>query len=673
MSRRRFLSLLILVWWLPILLGALSPAAALPSQSQLYLSVGQAEETPLAPEAEHAQCAALQQVIRRATDVGYATRCGALPLDPAEISTAQAAGQYRYHIALVRGVSHTARLSIENWRPRHEGDFEHAQWMICGDSEEALQTALQGLLSTFFRHDADPRTLPESLLLHGAQEVKLMSLKAGTLEVDEDNLAQHAFEVDWQRYQDELTRPRHFLRTSAEIVLLIGLGTANYWQDKPENQADFDLPPKLSSLGKKLSGEAVRLDNNKFLTNTFNHAFISGAGYYTVARSTGYGPFGSFLFSLAGSSVWEYLTEYLEFVSINDQIFTPIGGTVIGEVMFQLGEFFTTSADTPTNGALKWVFGTIPNLHRWLDDIPATRAATTDRFGLRNDIWHRFDLLAGGGVAGDTPIGEIRLKTQLIHLPGYGRRRGDISSWINSTLFTQMQVRSSFSADGLQDLTIFFKAMFLGYFRQHLTGPRDGPLSGYSLFIGLASAYELNTHEWSDTGIEDTYGVINLLGPSMDLTSYQGDLRLRMTMALYGDFAAIRAFAVDAFKQVGSLEGAKSVLRNRDYYFGLGLTARVQGTLQYDRLEVGMHGRYSYYDSIEGLDIDEETVTNDVETTDTIASVGTWITYEVMRAIIHVGFSYERRWRSGTAADGSVRARESETEDRFLGFLRFSF
>ena len=126
--------------------------------------------------------------------------------------------------------------------------------------------------------------------------------------------------------------------------------------------------------------------------------------------------------------MWEYLGEYLEYVSINDQIFTPLGGTAIGEVLYQLGEFFTTSANTPTNGVLKWIFGPFSNFHRWLDDTPARRTAKMDRFGFRQDIWHRFDLFAGVGVAGDTSIGEISAETQLVHLPGYGTQHGDISA-----------------------------------------------------------------------------------------------------------------------------------------------------------------------------------------------------------------------------------------------------
>ena len=517
-----------------------------------------------------------------------------------------------------------------------------------------------------------PQARPEFFLLDRPPGADPRPLYASTLERDSDDLGQRAFKAHWQRYQAEGTRPRHFLRASAENLFLLGIGSALYWHNAYAKDRDNDLPPRLSSLGKKLLGEAIRFDHNRFYTNAFEHP-MAGAGYYVATRSNGYGPFGSFLFSLAASSVWEYLGEYVEFVSINDQVFTPVGGAVIGEVFYQLSEFFAASADTPINSVLKWVFNPFSNVHRWLDDAPAIRAAEMDRFDFRQDIWHRFTLFTGVGMAGDTPIGEFHAETQLIHLPGYGARRGDVSAWLNGVLFTQMQFRSSFAESGVQDLSLFFKAMFLGYFRQRLGGPEEGTWRGFSVVIGPASAYELNTHEWSTTGIQDTYGVVHLLGPSIHFALYQGAVRLRMNMAAYGDFAAIRSFAVDAFKQRGSVEGAKSVLGLQDYYFGLGLTVRAQGALAYDRLAMGMHGRYSYYDSVEGLDIDEEEITNEVKTQDTIAAVGTWIRYEVISDLMNLAFSYERRWRAGMATDGNVRVKASETENRFIGSLLLLF
>jgi Domain of unknown function (DUF3943) len=487
-----------------------------------------------------------------------------------------------------------------------------------------------------------------------------------------DNPAQAAFDTEWERYKNPLPRQRHLLRTSSELALLLVGGTGWYWLQQDDNSRDWDLDPTLESLWKKITGEAVRLDDNRVYTNIFNHPF-TGAGYYLAARSNGYTALESFLFTLAASTVWEYFVEYLEIASLNDQVFSPVGGTVVGEVFYQLGEFFTTSADTKTNRILKWAFGAPQNIHRALDGTPVSRATSTDRFGFRNDIWHQFSLFGGVGVAGDTMIGEIGVESQIIHLPGYGTRPGKVSAAINDTMFTQLRVSSSFSASGLQDVSVFLKVMLFGYFHQHLTRMPNDMLSGYSLLIGPVTAYELNTHDWAGTDSNDVYGIIHILGPSMQLMYTQNTLRLRLIMDFSGDFAAIHSFAVDAFEQVGSLEFAKSVLREEHYYYAFGITARAQAMLTYGGVELGVSGRYSYYNSIEGLDRHQDDITNDVRTTDTMASLRTWLGYKIVHDFMHVTFSYERRWRSGTASDGTVSVSEAETEGRFLGALLFLF
>ena len=68
---------MLLVWCLSTLLGAVRPVGAQLSQPHLNLSVGQAQETRLTPEAEHILCAVLQQIIRQATEVDYTMRCEA--------------------------------------------------------------------------------------------------------------------------------------------------------------------------------------------------------------------------------------------------------------------------------------------------------------------------------------------------------------------------------------------------------------------------------------------------------------------------------------------------------------------------------------------------------------------------------------------------------------------
>ena len=70
------------------------------------------------------------------------------------------------------------------------------------------------------------------------------------------------------------------------------------------------------------------LDNDQFSVNQFLHPY-SGSIYYGLARSAGLTFWESFLYSVAGSFLWEMGGEKTP-PSINDMIATPIGGTFLG-------------------------------------------------------------------------------------------------------------------------------------------------------------------------------------------------------------------------------------------------------------------------------------------------------------------------------------------------------
>jgi hypothetical protein len=73
------------------------------------------------------------------------------------------------------------------------------------------------------------------------------------------------------------------------------------------------------------------------------------------------------------------------------------------------------------------------------------------------------------------------------------------------------------------------------------------------------------------------------------------------------------------------------------------------------------------------LDRREEEITQDVDTTDEIASVRIWMAHNLFDGPMQFALSYEKLWRSGTASGGNLSVHESETENRFLGSLRFLF
>ena len=95
--------------------------------------------------------------------------------------------------------------------------------------------------------------------------------------------------------------------------------------------------------------------------------------------------------------------------------------------------------------------------------------------------------------------------------------------------------------------------------------------------------------------------------------------------------------------------------------------------MTYKQLELGASARYSYYDSIEGLDRKQFAVVNDVTTVDQVASVRTWLAHSIVSDWMKLRISYERPWRSGTASNGVLKVSNTEAEDRFVGSVLLRF
>ncbi len=140
----------------------------------------------------------------------------------------------------------------------------------------------------------------------------------------ESAISGYAFEL-----KTPLSSTHRFYRTVIGLVAIIGLGEAWYWSDAEANKVDWRYDGTWKDFGKKL-GDGWTLDTNSFELNTINHTY-TGATYYTFARSNEYDIFASFLFAATGSLVWEYAGEFRERVSLNDMVFTTLGGSILGE------------------------------------------------------------------------------------------------------------------------------------------------------------------------------------------------------------------------------------------------------------------------------------------------------------------------------------------------------
>ncbi|UVT17661.1 MAG: DUF3943 domain-containing protein [Nitrospira sp.] len=97
------------------------------------------------------------------------------------------------------------------------------------------------------------------------------------------------------------------------------------------------------TIWQQLTHSKWALDNDQFSVNQFLHPY-GGSVYYGLARSAGLSFWESWLYSSAGSFVWEMAGETTS-PSINDMIATPIGGTLLGEPLFRMANLLLETDD----------------------------------------------------------------------------------------------------------------------------------------------------------------------------------------------------------------------------------------------------------------------------------------------------------------------------------------
>ncbi|MCU0821122.1 MAG: DUF3943 domain-containing protein [Spirochaetes bacterium] len=132
-----------------------------------------------------------------------------------------------------------------------------------------------------------------------------------------------------------------FVRTFVEITLLNSIGVANYWINKDDNMEDWLYKYRWKDVGPRFL-DGWSYDQNAFRTNTLYH-FYAGAVYYQAARSNEYGFLASTAWSFFGGLFWEYIGEWREQTSANDMVFTPFGGSLMGEAFYQASVYIENS------------------------------------------------------------------------------------------------------------------------------------------------------------------------------------------------------------------------------------------------------------------------------------------------------------------------------------------
>lgn len=128
------------------------------------------------------------------------------------------------------------------------------------------------------------------------------------------------------------------VNNSRNIVLLGAAGIARYFLDGkgPEHWQNPERRSAVDRWNRNLERGPV-FDGDDFRTNYIEHP-LAGSVYYTIARHDGFSALESFGFSVFASTfIWEFgLENVFEPASINDLVITPVVGSVLGEVFYQV-------------------------------------------------------------------------------------------------------------------------------------------------------------------------------------------------------------------------------------------------------------------------------------------------------------------------------------------------
>ena len=494
------------------------------------------------------------------------------------------------------------------------------------------------------------------------------------------------------------TRHPKTWRALLEEAALLGSSTLDYWGRYGQFTVDWQFTWR--TFGQKFfTSQSPRLDSNAFWYN-WSHSG-AGAGYYWMARANGLNSRWSSLFSFTSSAIWETVSEWRELISINDMIFSPVGGPAIGEPLFQVSSYFSHRPGF-WNAVAGFVFCPFLAVNNWFDHSsgPAIDSAP-------DPDWHRFSVYAGlkedrvaptGTTAVDTSGAWVRQVNLGFDMetgggPG-GTGHGD--GYCPDTLQSRALLDMSVSSAGLEEIEIRTSAVLFGGRWSSATPEAAGGPRGGSVSLGYGTAFELFKKRavvWYDgikeveTGLAttgdarfdrptparftDKLALVSPVGAVLTLARFGPRFEARWTTGVFGDFAMVNSLAYDRFTETHDPSGVKTTLLNWGYYYALGTTLATDAAVDWRQWHVRGAASYQWYGSIQGLDRYQYLglVTDDFKLSDTRLVWRFSLGYRLRGIPLELGLAAEGIGRRGRLLD----LREHYTEYRYFYQLRVVF
>jgi len=449
------------------------------------------------------------------------------------------------------------------------------------------------------------------------------------------------------------TQNKNRFRAGLEISLFIGTGIIgyNYWQEKMKDDWEFEYKNLDDYLERFFTTDQIKFDDNDILYN-WGHVY-AGAFYHQVGRVNGYSNYESLLISMAGSSVWEYVIEFREAISINDQVMTGIGGAILGETFYQMASLLKKRSKTPLAKLIANYLQPI-DIAETLFDRNNIALNTIERqpLGFSKGNLEKFTIFTGSKhvlqSSSHYSVFELGLAGEMIKLPIASP--GSSNRITTDTVAVEITQTVGLNQNGIRDYYSYTKVVPSAFFSKRISSNQNG----YSLVVGPAAGTEYNSRGFGHK--QDFYAMVNLLGGTFDLIFFRNQKSLRMALDIYGDVAFVRPFVTNPYFATGNTYvDAKTILRKKTYYYAIGTSMRSRVEAQVTKkLALGFTGVYHKLRSFDEGNKDRrvEGVKRKLALMDGIGRFKTWISYDLKHRWSVTGI-LEKSFRSGTIDESS--------------------
>lgn len=448
---------------------------------------------------------------------------------------------------------------------------------------------------------------------------------------------------------------RYVLPAILESGAVVSMGLLYYWVDPLANSEDWDDPSFSDRLN---PSRTLRFDTNLNTTNHLLHP-VAGAAVYTIGRVNGLRIPEAFLLSAAWSSAWEFALEWREKPSINDLVYTSVGGVPLGELATHLGDYL---ASAPAGGGTAqriaaWSLGAPRSAHRRLYDEPDPgEPMPADELGFSSAYGHAFatgyDFAMLSNDRGDrAPMHRVRLAATIVDIPGF-LRPGTFATTFANGNFTDLRLRVGVGAGANDEADLQVRATLVGRYEQSIEEDDEGALHGHATMLGVGPALRFDATSW--LGRRDQLSAVHVVGPRGDVWLALGDFRAHFGADAYADFASIQSLAYHPYTGEHGAEGTKSVLQRQGYQYAYGATGRLEGDLAWQSLSLSSSLVAGRWESIEGADRFQERITDDVHGTEDALELAVDASVRVA-SIVELGAGWATRIRESRLGDVTVR------------------